>query len=446
MTRGGAVAKRDRLRTLEEVREEHLRYANHRMRLLDLVEDFTRDRDALLINLQRAANDHQRLLRPVKRRRSSRAPNQPVDKNIVALQAAIARLDQRMLVLMARARQEQYAVTARLRTFVKRKAPLRQAKKGQHPPPRQLLHLVESAASKLVGLCDGGLLGGRHDVRELILKLATPASNPGVEVYVMKAIERGLAKKAVRPVSGIAKIVDGFRQLREDHREATEAYERLTQWLRAGAAGDLEGALLLHPVVTDFEEKWAVMLNLDISGRGEVTISSIVDDYFPVAIQWLSIDEVRRVLRRLHRLQDRYLLVDRRASYRNYKGALNAVLDSASIAKRPPYTLEPGDDAVDAIIVQRCANQSKPNYGRAVAEINPRLAAARGASSTQGRRTPRPDGDSGGVMHRWETKLEEVRRRWASLKRVIFLDAKTRAALRPKPHRSSALWLSVAPS
>ncbi|HEX2691604.1 MAG TPA: hypothetical protein VHN14_33560 [Kofleriaceae bacterium] len=433
MTREGFVAKRDRLRTLEEVREDHLRYANHRMMLLDLIEDFARDRGELLINLQRAANDHQRRLRPVKRRPSPRASKRHADDDIVVLQTAIARLDQRMLVLMGEARQIQDAVTARLRTFVEKKTPLRQVEKTQHSLPRQLVDLVESVASKLVGLCDEGLLGGRHGVRELILKLATPASDPGVEVYVMKAIERGLAKKAVRPVSGIAKIVDEFRQLREDHRKPTEAYERLTRWLRAGTAGDLEGALLLHPVVTEFEEKWAVMLNLDISGRGEVTISSIVDDYFPVAIQWLSIDEVRRVLRRLHRLQDRYLLVDRRASYRNYKGALNAVLDSASIAKRSPYTLEPGDDAVDAIIVQRCANQSKPDYRGAVAEIEPYLATARGLSSPQGRRTPRPIGDSGQVMRRWETKLEEVRRRWARLKRVLLLDAKTRAALRPKP-------------
>lgn len=438
MTREGAVAKRDRLRTLEEVREEHLRYAYHRMMLLDLVEDFARDRGELLINLQRAANDHQRRLRPIKRRPSSRASKRHADEDIVVLQAAIARLDQRMLVLIAEARQIQHAVTARLRTFVERKAPLRQAKNTQHSPPRKLVDLVESVASKLVHLCDVGLLGGRHDVRELILKLATPALAPGVEGYVAKAIERGLAKEAVRPASSIAKIVDEFRQIREDHREKTEVYERLTRWLRAAAAGDLEGALLLHPAVTDFEEKWAVMLNLDISGRGEVGISSIVDDYFPVAIQWLSIDEVRRVLRRLHRLQDRYLLVDRRASYRNYKGALTDVLDSASIAKRPPYTLEPGDDAIDAIIVQRCANQSKPDYRGALAEIEPYLAAARGASSPQGRRTPRPVGDSGGVMRRWEAKLEQVRRRWASLKRVIFLDAKTRAALRPKAHRSSA--------
>lgn len=439
MTREGIVTKRDRLRTLEEVREEHLRYAKHRMMLLDLVEDFARDRGELLINLQRAANDHQRRLRPVKRRQSSRASKRHADEDIVVLQAAVARLDQRMLVLIAEARQIQHAVTARLRTFVERKTPLRQVEKTQHSPPRQLLDLVENVASKLVGLCDAGLLGGRHDVRELILKLAMPALNPGVDGYVVKAIERGLAKEAVSPVSGIAKIVDEFRHLREDHREKMESYQRLTRWLGTGTAGDLEGALLLHPIVTDFEEKWAVMLNLDISGRGEVTISSIVDDYFPVAIQWLSIDEVRRVLRRLHRLQDRYLLVDRRASYRNYKGALTDVLDSASKAKRQPYTLETGDDAVDAIIVRRCANQSKPDYRGAVAEINPHLAAARGASSPQGRRTPRPDGDSGDVMLRWEAKLEEVRRRWASLKRVILLDAETRAALRPNPigHRRS---------
>ncbi len=401
------------------------------MVLLDLVDEFVADRQKLALDLQHVLDGYAKLTRVRQRSDADLDERLLAGADVVELQSKIEALGTRFVKCEREALAVRTQVTTSLRSRVSR---MKAGASRETKLTQTVGRLLERAATRLAPLADAGLLGGRHGVREHLADIIDERSMDRSDIMV--AIERGFRARASRNAGTTTALVREQHRLCEENRIAHTEYSRRTRWLGPASAGDMEGAILLHPTVADFEQKWAVMVDVVIDSGGSAQVSSIVDDFFAVAIQQLSVEAARRIFRRLHRLQDRYLLIDRRGTARGYKGALGAVLDPGPMEKHRPFTLEAGDEIDDPIIVKHCANTRPPAFRSALIEMDPKLARARGIDAGSiGRRAARPIGDSGKVMEKWEERLEKVRRRWSSLQPVLLPDTDVRRRLQARPIR-----------
>ncbi len=294
---------------------------------------------------------------------------------------------------------------------------------------RKITGLITEAATKLQPLCDVGLLGGRHGViealREQTLHFLTPAQ---VNAAAHRAFSVGGQRRLTRAIAATATRFERTRQLST---AALDELRRLTGWMDRNAySGDLETALVLHPALADFEDRWAVLVDLAVGEKG-VEISAVVDDYYAPPFQLISIDVVRRILRRLHRMSDRYLVIDRRYPGKRLKPTIGILVDRGK--SKEPLELEPGQIDEDKIIVRLCLNGRRPHmYEEAYAEI---CEAKAMALSTANKPSLARALAKKARAERRQRQLDGVRNRARSLARIL---EPKQIADRPRPRSMSS--------
>lgn len=214
-----------------------------------------------------------------------------------------------------------------------------------------------------------------------------------------------------------------------------EALRRLTYWMAPHGASDVETALVCHPSLADFERKWSVIVEFLIHGNGKLEILDVYDDMFPVAIRWFSLDEVLRVTRRLYRRENTHLLIDRRAAFDQIRSTLAPLMDKKSRFKKDPLRLPEERDPwptetrrklkpfrrdTDRLIVQLCANATRPPYSKIAREIEPQLAQERfPGQSTKSKRSRQPEKNAD-ISYDWETLRQRIKDHWSrSLKPLV---------------------------
>ncbi len=324
-------------RDLAHARAEHQAHAEYRLRLLELVDAYRVARGALTPTLERAL---EQVLPP-----SAATSARDDDFRIRRLREEIANLAQREM-----------ALTGKLRVLV---AEAREIAASAIPSNMSQTHghaevVVAVLASLLLPLEDAGeqFSVGRDRIRETLAAIDPSAT------WITPGIDRafGIADKLLTPTSAVFDLITEARQLKEFLRRARTDLHRLEGWRESAGSQDLEGTLVAHPAVRDFEDTWRVLVTFNVRSNdvdgdfrsaaarrgaslGRIEIGNVFDDHYPILYQQLSPDLAKRLLLRHERRPDQYLVIDTRAALNRFKATVGAVVDDDSTLKKYPFTL-----------------------------------------------------------------------------------------------------------
>ncbi len=404
-------------------RAQHQIYADHRLRLLDEVDAYRVEKNALVAALGPAVEQLLRSGRP-----AGDAGDEP---RACRLKVEIENLAQREAQVAWRVdRILREAVDA-----VNKAASTRSVTRETLPPPE-----VIAAAALLLPLEREGvpLLAGRGSAQATFrhrLVSLLPQSTEEDQLASSTAVDAAFALAGELSPShiGIVDAVVELRRLREWLAQARAELYRLTRW--KWGTRRLEERLLEHPAVVDFEKRWRVQILLDVDSHGHVEMLNIFDDHYPLAYQELTEDVVRRILPRLDRQRERYLIIDRRASFRTYRESLSPLILGDSDVKRYPFTLDlpPHSDVraelspeawraahearveEDCAIVRHCANSVEPDFTKLTDERIPETARRRAIG--EGREVLNSSG--GTVTRAWHDEKNRLKGRWEVLKPIV---------------------------